>query len=72
MILCLSSKHLNKIVDSVCLYVFYINPFSVVHFSASRHTLCMLHAIEYCSEDSIYPKIALIRLPGIGRVVVYV
>lgn len=37
MILCLSSKHLNKIVDNICLYVFYINPFTAnafQHFQA--------------------------------------
>lgn len=30
MILYLSSKHLNKIDDNIFLYVFYINPLSVV------------------------------------------
>lgn len=39
MILCLSSKHLNKIVDNICLYVFYVNPFIALPSSTSRCAL---------------------------------
>lgn len=45
-ILCLSSKHLNKIVDNICLYVFYINPFTAMPSSTSRHTLWMLCTVK--------------------------
>lgn len=46
MILCLSSKHLNKIIDNICLYVFCINPFTAMPSSASRHTLWTLYAVK--------------------------
>lgn len=72
MILCLSSKHLNKIVDNICLYVFYINPFTAMPSSTSRHTLWMLDAVKYYAEDTAYPKIALMRLLGIAHVLMYV
>lgn len=72
MILCLSSKHLNKIVDNICLYVFYINPFTAMPSGTSRHTLWMLYAVKYCAEDTAYPKIDLMRLLGIARALVYV
>lgn len=42
MILYLSSKHLNKINDNIFLYVFYVNPLSVVPFSILEiHHKCL-------------------------------
>lgn len=71
MIWCLSFKYLNKIVDNICLYVFYINFFSVVFVSIFGCILGMFYIIKYCIGYSVCLRIVLMLFSGIGCMVVY-